>query len=114
VDLTAINIEEHMGAFQDFIDKIFLERDNVFMRLFIWIMEGDIRKWFRGLPSTSIGTWKSIKLAFMRQWGEKRDRIYYLTEFGSSNKKANENVVDFIRRFNNIYNNIPIDMKPSQ
>jgi hypothetical protein len=69
----AISVEEHMGAFQDFIDNLFVEHDDVFMRLFIQTLEGDVRKWFRGLPATSIGTWKALESTFMRQWGEKRD-----------------------------------------
>jgi hypothetical protein len=39
----------------------------------------------------------------MRQWGEKRDNLYYLTEFGSLKKRANEVVVDFNKRFNKLY-----------
>jgi hypothetical protein len=50
----------------------------------------------------------------MRQWGEKRDSLYYLNEFGSLKKRANEIVDDFNRRFNKLYNKIPADIKPSQ
>jgi hypothetical protein len=50
----------------------------------------------------------------MRQWGEKRDHLYYMTEIGSLNKKKNEIVVDFNRIFRKLYNNIPIDVKSSQ
>jgi hypothetical protein len=37
-----------------------------------------------------------------------------LIEFGSLKKRDNENVVDFNRRFNKLYNNNPRDIKPSQ
>jgi hypothetical protein len=50
----------------------------------------------------------------MRQWSEKRDSLYYLNEFSSLKKRANETVVEFKRRFNNIYNNIPAGINPSQ
>jgi hypothetical protein len=103
-----------MGAFQDFTDNLFVEHDDVFMRLFIQTLEGDVRKWFRGLPVATIGTWKALESTFMRQWGEKRDHLYYLTEFGSLKKKENETIVEFNRIFNKLYNNIPIDIKPSQ
>jgi hypothetical protein len=42
------------------------------------------------------------------------DILYYLNEFGSLKKRANEIVDDFNRRFNKIYNKIPKDIKPSQ
>jgi hypothetical protein len=46
--------------------------------------------------------------------GDKRDSLYYLNEFGSLKKRANEIVDDFNKRFNNIYNKILADRKPSQ
>jgi hypothetical protein len=46
--------------------------------------------------------------------GEKRDNLYYLTEFGSLKKKENEYVVDFNKRFNKLYNKIPRDINPLQ
>jgi hypothetical protein len=49
----------------------------------------------------------------MRQWGW-RDHLYYLTKFGSLNKKPKETVIDFNRMFNKLYNKVPIDIKPSQ
>jgi hypothetical protein len=57
---------------------------------------------------------KVLETTFMRQWGEKRDHLYYLTKFGSLKKKVAETVVDFNKRFNKIYNKIPVDIKPSQ
>jgi hypothetical protein len=106
--------EEHMSAFHDFTDDQFVEHDDVFMRLFVQTLEGDVRKWFRELPVASIDSWPALEVAFMRQWGEKRDSLYYLNEFGSLKKMANDNVDDFNRSFNNLYNKIPRDTKPSQ
>jgi hypothetical protein len=96
------------------LDNLFVEHDDVFMRLFVQTLEGDVRKWFRGLPHASINTWKVLETTFMRQWGEKRDHLYYLTKFGSLKKKATESVVEFNKRFNKLYNKILVDIKPSQ
>jgi hypothetical protein len=52
--------------------------------------------------------------AFLRQWGERKDHLYYLTEFGSLKKKNSEIVMEFIQRFNKLYNKIPAEVKPSQ
>jgi hypothetical protein len=72
------------------------------------------KKWFRELPMASIDSWQALESAFMKQWGGKRDSLYYLTEFGSLKKRANEPVVDFNRIFNKLYNKIPRDINPSQ
>jgi len=50
----------------------------------------------------------------MRQWGEKRDSLYHLNDFVLINKRANETIDDFKWRFNNLYNNILVDINPSQ
>jgi hypothetical protein len=52
--------------------------------------------------------------AFLRQWGERKDHVYYLTEFGSLKKKNSETVMEFILRFNKLYNKIPAVVKPSE
>jgi hypothetical protein len=46
--------------------------------------------------------------------GREKRHLYYLTEFGSLKKKKMKLFVDFNRRFNKLYNKIPIDIKPSQ
>ena len=50
----------------------------------------------------------------MRQSGEKRDLLYYLTDLASLKKRNEENVVDFNKRFEKPYNEIPQNIKPSQ
>ena len=51
----------------------------------------------------------------MRQWEEKRDHLYYLTEFASLKKKKNgETTSEFNKRFNKIYNKIPWDINTLQ
>jgi hypothetical protein len=52
--------------------------------------------------------------AFLRQWGERKDHLYYLTKFGSLKKKNSETVMEFIQRFNKLYNKILAEVKPSQ
>jgi hypothetical protein len=52
--------------------------------------------------------------AFLKQWGERKDHLYYLTSFGSLRKKNSETVMEFIQRFNKLYNKIPAEVKPSQ
>jgi hypothetical protein len=52
--------------------------------------------------------------AFLRQWGDKKDFMYYMTEFGLLKRKEGEFVSDFSKRFNKMYNKIPAEIKPSE
>jgi hypothetical protein len=105
---------EHLSTFDYFIDNQGLEHEDVYMRIFVQTFEGEVRTWFKGLPPNSIDSWDALESTFLRQWGEKKDHLYFLTEFGNLKKKHNEYVPDFIKIFNKLYNKILIDVKPSQ
>jgi hypothetical protein len=53
-------------------------------------------------------------MPFFRQWGDKKDFMYYMTEFGSLKRKEGEFVSDFSKIFNKMYNKIPVEIKPSE
>jgi hypothetical protein len=40
--------------------------------------------------------------------------MYYITEFGSLNRKEGEYISDFSKRFNKMYNKIPTKIKPTK
>jgi hypothetical protein len=73
-----------------------------------------VRTWFRSLLAGSILSYDALEDSFLRQWGERKDHLDYLTEFGSLKKKGSETIMEFIQRFNKLYNKIPIKVKPSQ
>jgi len=52
--------------------------------------------------------------SFLRQRGERKDHLYYLTKFGSLKKKSSKTIMEFIQRFNTLYNKIQVEVKPSQ
>jgi hypothetical protein len=110
-DLTAT---EHINFFDQFVDILGLEHEDVYSRLLVQTFEGQVRTWFRGLPADSIGSYDELESAFIRQWGERKDHLYYLTEFGALRKKNSETVLEFTQRFNKLYNKIPAEVKPSQ
>jgi hypothetical protein len=84
------------------------------MRDFVQSLDGEVRKWFRGLVPRSIAGIKAMDNSFLRKWGDKKDFMYYMTEFGSLQKMEGETVSDFSKRFNKMYNNIPDEIKPSE
>jgi len=84
------------------------------MRIFIHILDGESRKWFKAFPPGSIGEIEALYEAFLKDWGDKKDLLYHITEFGSLKKEEGEFVSDFSRRFNKMYNKIPTKVKPTK
>jgi hypothetical protein len=110
-DITA---EEHLAAFYTFTDDNVIMHADVWMRIFVHSLQGEARKWFKALPPGSIDGIRALDSTFLRQWGDKKDFMYYMTEFGSLKRKEGEFVSDFSKRFNKMYNRIPAEIKPSE
>jgi hypothetical protein len=110
-DITA---EEHLAAFYNYADNLNIENEDVWMRVFVQSLDGKVRKWFRGLAPGSIARIEALDNVFLRQWGDRKDFMYYMTEFGSLKKMEGESVSDFSKRFNKMYNKIPAEVKPSE
>ena len=77
-------------------------------------MEGEPRKWFKSLAKNTVHTWEEMENFFTLKWGEKRDHGYVLTNFNDLKKRHNEDVTEFMKRLNKIYNNLPAKIKPPQ
>jgi uncharacterized small protein (DUF1192 family) len=110
-DITA---EEHLAAFYSYADNLNIENEDVWMRVFVQSLDGEVRKWFRGLAPGSIAGIEALDNVFLRQWGDRKDYIYYMTEFGSLKKQEGESVSNFSKRFNKMYNKILAEIKPSE
>jgi ribonuclease HI len=109
-----IAAEEHLAAFYTFADDNVIMHADVWMRIFVHSLQGEARKWFKALPPGSIDGIEALDSTFLRQWGDKKDFMYYMTEFGSLKRKEGESVSDFSKRFNKMYNKIPAEIKPSE
>jgi uncharacterized small protein (DUF1192 family) len=109
-----VTTEEHLDAFYSYADNLNIENEDVWMRVFVQSLDGQVRKWFRGLAPGSIVGIEALDNVFLRQWGDRKDYIYYMTEFGSLKKQEGEFVSDFSKRFNKMYNKIPAEIKPSE
>ena len=84
------------------------------MRLFAQSLDGEVTKWFRGLTANSIPNITIMGDTFIRKWGEKKDDLYYITEFNNLRRKNGESVSDFSQRFNKMYQKIPPEIKPTE
>jgi hypothetical protein len=53
------------------------------MRVFVQSLDGEVRKWFRGLAPRSIAGIEALDNVFLRQCGDRKDYINYIKEFVS-------------------------------
>jgi hypothetical protein len=109
-----VTVEEHLNYFYSFADNFNVEHADVWMRLFVQSLDGEARKWFRSLPPNSIVDIDALDDTFLRHWGDKKDYLYYITEFGALKRKQGESVSDFTKRFNKMYSKIPEEIKPTE
>jgi hypothetical protein len=108
-----VTVEEHLNSFYSFADNFNVEHADVWMRLFVQSLDGEARKWFKSLPPNSIVDIDALDDTFLRHWGDKKDYLYYITEFGALKRKQGEYVSDFTKRFNKMYSKIPNEIKPT-
>jgi len=76
------------------------------MRVFVQNLNGEARKWFRELTPRSITDIEALDDAFLKHWGDKKDLLYYHTEFVSLKRGNGESLPDFNKRFNCVYSKI--------
>jgi hypothetical protein len=106
-----ITTEEHLAAFYSYADNQNIENEDVWMRVFVQRLFGEVRKWFRGLAPVSITGIEALDESFLRHWGDKRDFMYYITEFGSLKRKEGESVSEFSKILNKMYKKISNEIK---
>ena len=76
-------------------------------------MDGEARKWFRELPTGLIAGIDALDATFFRHWGDIRDYLFYITEFGAL-KRNGESLSDFTKIFNKMYQKNTNEIKPSE
>jgi ribonuclease HI len=109
-----IIVEDHLVAFYSYADNLNIENEDVWMRVFVQSLDGEARKWFRELTPGSIVGIETLDDVFLRQWGDKKEFMYYIIEFRSLKRKEGESVSDFSKIFNKMYNKIPAEIKTTE
>ena len=72
-----------------------------------------MRKWFKEVPVASIAGIKALDDIFLKHWGERRDHLYYITEFSNLKRENGESVSNFTKIFNKIFSKIPAEINPT-
>jgi hypothetical protein len=106
--------EKNLGAFENFVDQFEIVYEDVTMRLFSKSLFGDVDLWFKGLGADSIGSWIELYNAFLRHWGENKSFDQHLTDFCAHNRKEDEALATFNKRFHSFYYNMPIEIRPTE
>jgi hypothetical protein len=84
------------------------------MRLFTHSLVGEVKRWFRNLPSESINSWIDFNDFFLHKWVERKSHHQYLSEFYATKRRNDETIMKFNRRFENGYNNLHVEIRPSE
>jgi hypothetical protein len=103
-----------METFEHFTDCLDIQYEDVFMRLFTHSLVGEVKIWFRNLPAESINSWTDFNDVFLHKWAERKSHDQYLSEFYATKRRNDETIMKFNRRFENVYNNFPVEICPSE
>ena len=82
-------------------------------RVFVQSLDGQARKWFKEFPAGSVVGTESLDGIFLKHWGERRDHLYYITEFSNLKRENGDSISNFTKRFNNMFSKIPAEIKPT-
>jgi len=63
------------------------------------------------LPHRSITNIEALDDAFLKQWEDRKNLLYYHTEFGNVKRENGEYLPNFNKRFNRMYSKILAEVK---
>jgi hypothetical protein len=90
-------LRKHLASYYSFVDNFNIDHVDVWMRVFVQILYGEVIKWFISVPANSIPDIEVLNETFLRQWGDKKYYLYYITEFGSLKRKNGESMSNFTK-----------------
>ena len=82
------------------------------MRIFFQSLTGEVRTWFRALPTNSINDIEALYRQFLNRWEKKKYPLHILSEYENLRRGTQETIQDYFTIFNNIYNIIPQNLRP--
>ena len=64
--IEGVSAEEHLESFYSYVDNLDISEDDVWMRVFVQILDGEARKWFKELTPSSIAYIEALDDAFLK------------------------------------------------
>jgi hypothetical protein len=68
-----VSAQIHLGWFNDFVDLEEVDDEDVKVRLFAQSLLGEVKKWFKALPTSRIHNFRSFEATFLERWGHKKN-----------------------------------------
>ena len=110
----ATTASQHVDKMNDYFDRNEIDDDSVNLRLFTQSLEGEVRKWFKGLTPHSINDLQAFHQTFFNKWEVKNNPLQVLSDYKNLHRNTGESVQAYCTRFNTVYNALPPDLKPPQ
>ena len=88
-----------------------MDADDVRLRIFVQSLIGEVRTWFRALPTNNINDLEALYRTFLNRWEKKKDPLQILSEYENLKRGTQETVQDYYTRFNNVYNDVPENLR---
>lgn len=124
---------DHLGSFYTFVKDYEIYAEDYVMKLFIKTLKDNAREAYESLPTQRISSWRQLEQWFLDVFhdaGEEGSMCYELEEgqeytmetefcvspldeFFNIKKQEDEFAVNFFMRMFNIYQEIPLDVKPT-
>jgi hypothetical protein len=109
-----LSTKQHVDKMNDYFDLQEVDEDDVQMRLFAQSLTSDVKKWYKGLRTTSVLDLTKFQRSFIERWEIKKNPLQILLEYVNIRRNQGETDQDYCTRFNNLYNAILADIKPPQ
>ena len=72
----------------DYFELHEIDEADVQMRLFAQTLAGDVKKWFKGLPTGSIVDLAAFHRMFLNRWEKKKKLLQFFSEFENKIKNT--------------------------
>jgi hypothetical protein len=94
-----LNAQQHVDKMNDYLDLQEVDKVDVQMRLFIQSLTGDVKKWFKALPTASIPDLVAFQRSFLDIWEVKKNPLQILSEYENIKRNQGETVMDYCTHF---------------
>jgi len=107
-----ITYDDHIYVMDRDMENGEVEHEDVATRLLASSLTKDAQIWFKGLHDNHVASYKDSAKLFKKKWTTKKDNKMIVVQFNQIKKKENETVSEFDNKFDRLYSQIPMDLRP--